>query len=224
LTAEEQSLFSSLISNTEPEHFRPTDAPLLTAYVRAILLAEHAVKRAIDDPASLVIWEKSTRLLNLLAARLRLCPQSRLDGRVAAKPRLVRRHGLLASAGAQNGALEMSRGVGVITWCEGFCLEPDGPAKGQPVRLSNDEKLIIRHIYDAPDGPHDIPVTGRLAAFLALVHLCGREALRQEFRPTVDVDTWSIWRATSPALRRVLKRKGEFIVCPELGTAYPRAA
>ena len=32
------------------------------------------------------------------------------------------------------------------------------------------------------------------------------------------------WAATGPRLREVLKRTGEIIVCPELGTRWPAAA
>ena len=85
LTEPERILFCELVSNCEPEHLRPADQPLLLAYIQAILVSQDAVKRVVDDPAALVIWEKSTRLLSSLAARLRLCPQSRIDGRVAGK-------------------------------------------------------------------------------------------------------------------------------------------
>jgi len=38
------------------------------------------------------------------------------------------------------------------------------------------------------------------------------------------VDTWTVWRATSPDLQAVLKREGAALVCPKLGTRYPAAA
>ena len=84
----------------------------------------------------------------------------------------------------------------------------------------------VRQLYDNPSGPdRDTPLTGSLAAYLALLHTCGPEALQKEFRPHVDVDSWTVWRAaTSEVLQRVLKREGEAVVCPRLGTRYPPAA
>jgi hypothetical protein len=54
--------------------------------------------------------------------------------------------------------------------------------------------------------------------------VCGPEALQQEFRPKVRVDIFTVWGAVGPDLRAVVKRDGERIVCPELGTRYPAAA
>jgi hypothetical protein len=67
-------------------------------------------------------------------------------------------------------------------------------------------------------------VTGPLAAYLALLHVCGPEALEREFVPEIDADIFSVWNATGPDLKAVLKREGGRIVCPELGTRYPAAA
>jgi hypothetical protein len=102
---------------------------------------------------------------------------------------------------------------------------PDGPHKGHPVRLSLAQRELLRQIYDAPGGPQDIPISDNaLAAYLALMHICGKEALQRDFRPHVEVDSWTMWRATSERLRRYLKRDGEAIICPQLGTRYPEAA
>jgi hypothetical protein len=57
------------------------------------------------------------------------------------------------------------------------------------------------------------------------MHVCGPEAVvggRQQ--PTLVADIFTIWNATGPDLRAVLKRDGGHIVCPELGTRYPAAA
>jgi hypothetical protein len=118
-----------------------------------------------------------------------------------------------------------TRGDHAIRWIQAFCIAPDGPNKGQPARLTESDRLIIRRIYGAPGGPYELSVTGALAAYLTLLHLCGPEALQEQFRgPVTNVDAWSLWRATTPRLQDVLKRDGERIVCPELGTMYPRAA
>lgn len=69
-----------------------------------------------------------------------------------------------------------------------------------------------------------MPVSGPLAAYLALLHLCGPEALQREFVPKVEADIFTTWSAVSPALREVLKLERGQITCPELGTRYPAAA
>jgi hypothetical protein len=121
---------------------------------------------------------------------------------------------------------EPSRGRRAIEWIENYCQHPDGPFKGERVRLSLAEKQQLRQIYDAPNGPDfsAAPLEGPLAAYVALLHLCGKEATLGEFRPPADVDTWTVWRATSECLQRFLKREGEAVICPGLGTRYPPAA
>jgi hypothetical protein len=81
----------------------------------------------------------------------------------------------------------------------------------------------VREIYDAPD----LPVTRELAAYLALAHLCCPERLslgEPGFRPAVDVDTFTLWAAAGPDARAVLRREGEAVVCPQLGSRFPWAA
>ena len=79
-------------------------------------------------------------------------------------------------------------------------------------------------IYDNPDGPQDEPVADPLTAYLALLHICGPEAVQHDFRPTLSVDIFTVWNATGPGLKAVLRRDGARVVCPELGTRYPTAA
>jgi hypothetical protein len=59
---------------------------------------------------------------------------------------------------------------------------------------------------------------------LALASVCSHEALRREFVPEIDTDIFSVWNATGPDLKAVLKREDGRIVCSELGTRYPAAA
>jgi hypothetical protein len=105
---------------------------------------------------------------------------------------------------------------------------PSGPLKGRPVRLSIEQQEIVRRIYDAPGAPPIVPVTDdrELAAYLALVHLVSPEALNEvPIVPVLSVDPWTVWNAAnSPTLRPVLKREADAVVCPELGTRFPRAA
>jgi hypothetical protein len=117
-----------------------------------------------------------------------------------------------------------SRGQHAIDWIEEFCLVPSGPERGQHVRLTQVRRDLIRQIYDHPEGPQAVPVTGQAAAYLALLHVCGPEALQGNFRPDVAPDIFTCWNAVGPDLRAVLRRDGGHIVCPELGTRYPEVA
>jgi hypothetical protein len=117
-----------------------------------------------------------------------------------------------------------SRGDHAVYWIERFCIYPSGLDKGQYVHLTKLQRETVHRIYDHADGPQDIPVDGPLAAYLALLHVCGPEALQRDFRPTVAADIFTVWSATGPQLKEVLKRDGERIVCPELGTQFPAAA
>jgi hypothetical protein len=116
------------------------------------------------------------------------------------------------------------RGWRNIAWIERHCLVPHGPEKGQVVRLTRAQRDIVYRIYDGNEQPE---VTGPLAAFLALLHVCGPEALQRDFSAMLartNADTFTVWNAVGPRLREVLKRDGERIVCPALGTRYPEAA
>jgi hypothetical protein len=121
-----------------------------------------------------------------------------------------------------------TRGEQVICWIEEYCRVPLGTARGRMMHLSTAQRETIRKIYDAPNGPQNIPVTDdrELAAFLALVHLCSPEALENsDFHPAIVTDSFTVWNAAdSPELRRVLKREGEAIICTALGTRFPWAA
>jgi hypothetical protein len=114
-----------------------------------------------------------------------------------------------------------------IRWIEKHCRIPTGPDKGRYVHLSRAQKELLFKSYDAPDGPQPLSVDDpELAAYVALLHICSPEAtINPDILPQIDVDTFSVWNAAdSPELREVLQRKGEHIVCPALGTRYPRVA
>jgi hypothetical protein len=119
--------------------------------------------------------------------------------------------------------MRQTRGDKNAHWIEMFCLVPRGPDKDERVVLTQAQRETVRMIYDNPSGPQDVPVTGSLA-YLALLHICGPEALQQDFRPDVTPDIFTVWGSVGPDLRPVLRRDGEHIVCPELGTRYPVAA
>jgi hypothetical protein len=85
LTADERSLFVEIVKACSPKQFAPSDLPLLVSYIQSTLLSRHAVKKAATDASALAVWEKSTRMQATLATRLRLAPQSRFDGKSAAR-------------------------------------------------------------------------------------------------------------------------------------------
>src|SRR6516165_2477320 len=105
--------------------------------------------------------------------------------------------------------MSMSRGARNIYWIEKYCRVPNGTHQGEAVHLSGAERVVMRKLYDAPGGPRDhVSVPKPLSAFVALLHLCGPEALQEKFRPVVEVDLWTVWGSTSPKLQEVLKRHG----------------
>jgi hypothetical protein len=119
---------------------------------------------------------------------------------------------------------KQTRGERAIRWIQDYCLVPSGLDKGQHVRLTPAQRDIVRQIYDSSDGIEAAPVTGLLAAYLALLHVCGPEALQKEFRPELSADIFTVWAAVGPDLRAVLRREGERIVCTQLRTIWPSAA
>jgi hypothetical protein len=97
----------------------------------------------------------------------------------------------------------MKRAHHNIRWIEKYCCVPAGPLQGSAVRLTEAEKVTLLKIYSAPGGPRDdVQVTGPLAAYLALLHVCGPEGLQVKFQPSLDIDIWTLWRATSPPLQQ----------------------
>ena len=97
---------------------------------------------------------------------------------------------------------------------------PGGPNKGQKATLTPAACTQLLKIYDMDEASSE-PISGTLGAYLALPHICGPEALQYKLKPDVAVDSWAVWRATSQGLQKVLKRDGERVVCPGLGTCYP---
>src|SRR5262245_59528136 len=113
-----------------------------------------------------------------------------------------------------------------IAWIEAYCIVPYGPQRGEYARLTRQERDMLTAIYDRGQDADANAVSGPLAAYLLLLHLCGPEAVQQPqpFRPPVGSDLFTLWNAVGPDLRAVLKRDGPRIVCPELGTRYPPTA
>jgi hypothetical protein len=91
LNQAERAIFLDIVGSTDAGHFVAADLPLMSAYVRAVAQEELSGRElqrggyVVNGRPSpwIVIQEKSVRAVTALAARLRLCPQSR---RQYAKP------------------------------------------------------------------------------------------------------------------------------------------
>jgi hypothetical protein len=88
LSAAERVIFDDIVGSTARAHFRPSDAPLLNSYCRAISLEQRAAVALERDPfdsKALLLWEKSSRAMVAIAAKLRLCPSARQHPRSTAR-------------------------------------------------------------------------------------------------------------------------------------------
>lgn len=103
LDAASAAFWAEIVGSVHPDHFRPADVPLLTAYCEQRALYARAMRElaepdGLTTPAGKVspyfaIMERSARLMTMLARSLRLTPQSRISKakserttRAAAKP------------------------------------------------------------------------------------------------------------------------------------------
>ncbi len=86
LSPDERALFIDIVSATPADHFRPSDAPLLVAYCRAILLEREAAERlatrgyvTIDNRPSawLAVMAQANKSMLSLARALKLTPTAR---------------------------------------------------------------------------------------------------------------------------------------------------
>ena len=91
LAPDARATFLAIVKSVEPEHFRPGDVHLLCRMAVACVWserAEHGLELdggIVDGRPSpwIVIQEKQIRAVAVLATKLRLCPQSRVDARSA---------------------------------------------------------------------------------------------------------------------------------------------
>ena len=114
-------------------------------------------------------------------------------------------------------------GQKAIDWIEQFCLVPFGFDKGQYVRLTTEQKEILHRVFDSDEPCGEI--SAPLSAYLALFHIAGpRDLAAHVSALPLRADSFTAWNAVGPALRAVVKRDGERIVCPELGTKFPPVA
>src|SRR6185369_5322907 len=130
----------------------------------------------------------------------------------------------------------MTRGEEAIQWIEDHCCIPAGKFVGQPVRLRDWQRKIIKDIYDSPTrtaivsfGRKNAKTT--LSAFLLLLHLCGIESRpnSQLYSCAQSRDQAAILFSLaskivrmSPDLRDliVVRDNAKQLFCSERGTLY----
>jgi hypothetical protein len=81
LTKDEQSLFDFIVDASPSHHFTDSDVPLLVSFVEASLLARTFAR----IPTKVSIWERAVPVQAMLATKLRLSPQTRLDPKTLAR-------------------------------------------------------------------------------------------------------------------------------------------
>lgn len=127
-------------------------------------------------------------------------------------------------------------GADAIGWIESFCRIPKGPAVGQPVRLIEYQREVLRGIFDTPTrraivsyGRQNAKTT--TAAYLLLLHLAGprhqrngllvSSALTRE-QAAILFDTAAKIVRLSPELAATVDvvEFQKTLRCPELGTLY----
>ena len=84
LTETERRVFADIVGACEPEHFRPSDMPLLTAYCRAVVLEQQSAREYAKAPvvgnqisAWSIVHANALKSMIALSLRLRLSPQGR---------------------------------------------------------------------------------------------------------------------------------------------------
>ena len=109
-------------------------------------------------------------------------------------------------------------------WIENFCVYPSGFDRGQHVRLTEQQREILRKLFDTDDEPPG-DMTQPLASYLALLVVAGPRPLAECMTGiNLDADIFTTWAATGPALKSVLRVDGGTIVCQELRTRFPPVA
>lgn len=87
MSADAAAHWGAIVMDVNAGHFVKSDMPLLTAYCNALALAErahHAIAQCPFDRYGLptawhTILAEQVKAISMLAARLQLCPQERLD-------------------------------------------------------------------------------------------------------------------------------------------------
>jgi phage terminase small subunit len=86
-----------IVSTTEPDHFRPSDIPLMKSYCVSSAIADEAAAALAMDGTIIKgkaspwtkVFEVMTRAQNTLSVRLRLCPSSRMDPKTVGRSKAL---------------------------------------------------------------------------------------------------------------------------------------
>lgn len=129
-----------------------------------------------------------------------------------------------------------SRSAENIAWIEAHCRIPEGRLVGQPVKLAEFQRDVMRGIYDSPTRRAIISFGRKnaktsLSAFLLLLHLCGPESRpnSQLFSAAQSRDQAAILFSLAAKIVRMSAALSEYVViretakqlyCPERGTLY----
>jgi hypothetical protein len=76
----ERELFIAVTASLDPQHFEPSDLPMLCAYVRACAMEQRAAETLQGNPRdsdAVAVHSTAIRAMASLSLRLRLLPQSR---------------------------------------------------------------------------------------------------------------------------------------------------
>lgn len=85
LNASEARLFREIITSLPPDYFIKSDAPMFSAYIQAACLSRQLGKRVAKEPHLAPAWERATRVMSILATKLRLTPRSRTDTKMLSR-------------------------------------------------------------------------------------------------------------------------------------------
>jgi len=82
--------------------------------------------------------------------------------------------------------------------------------------LTTEQRETVHRIFDTANAPD-----GTVGGLSGVVSYCGAARTGGACFPIpLNADFFSIWNATGPNLKSVLKPDGEHIVCPELGIRW----
>jgi hypothetical protein len=112
-----------------------------------------------------------------------------------------------------------TQGDEAITWIEKWCVHPNGPRRGKTVVLTVQQIVQVRRLLDQAERP---TLDAVMSSYLTLFYLAGPD--HDSESPPLESDIFTTWNAASENLRRFIKREGEVVACPELGTAFPSRA
>ena len=100
-----------------------------------------------------------------------------------------------------------TRGQEAIRWIEDALRFPDGPRRGERVVLTQEERDLVRRIYDDGGWSQDEHICGAMAAYLALMHTFGPRA-PEPVPAIVEVDIFTL-RGRPPGRAKSNGRYGE---------------